>query len=101
MLPVTLELSRQAQLQAVKHLHERDLASGHREVSRTYALAQNYPNALAWDSNPCMDFVNLCRIWRSGKSLYSYPARGDGLNSSIGIVRSRLLVAGCGDLAGA
>ena len=45
MLPVTLELSLQAQLQAAKHLHERDLASGHGEVSLPYALAQKYPNA--------------------------------------------------------
>ena len=30
---------------AVKHLHERDLASGHGEVSLPYALAQKYPNA--------------------------------------------------------
>ena len=51
MLPVTLELSLQAHLQAVKHFHERDLASGHGEVSLPYALAQKYPNAaneLAW-----------------------------------------------------
>lgn len=45
MLPVTLELSLQAQLQALKHLHERDLASGHGEVSLPYALAQKYPYA--------------------------------------------------------
>jgi hypothetical protein len=45
MLPVTLELYLQAQLQAVKHLRERDLASGHGEVSLPYALAQKYPNA--------------------------------------------------------
>jgi integrase len=45
MLPVTFELSLQAQLQAVKHLHERDLASGQREVSLPYALTQKYPNA--------------------------------------------------------
>jgi integron integrase len=45
MLPVTLELSLQAQLQATKHLHERDLVSGHGEVSLPYALAQKYPNA--------------------------------------------------------
>jgi integron integrase len=45
MLPVSLELSLQAQLQAVNHLHERDLASGHGEVSLPYALTQKYPNA--------------------------------------------------------
>jgi site-specific recombinase XerC len=45
MLPVALKLSLQAQLQAVKHLHERDLASGHGEVSLPYALAQKSPNA--------------------------------------------------------
>jgi site-specific recombinase XerD len=45
MLPVTLKLPLQAQLQAVKHLHERDLASGHGEVSLPIALAQKYPNA--------------------------------------------------------
>ena len=45
MLPVTLELSLQAQLQATKHLHARDLVSGHGEVSLPYALAQKYPNA--------------------------------------------------------
>jgi len=45
MLPETLKLSLQAQLQAVKHLHERDLASGSGEVSLPYALAQKYPNA--------------------------------------------------------
>lgn len=38
MLPVTLELSLKAQLQAVKHPHERDLASGFGEVSLPYAL---------------------------------------------------------------
>jgi len=43
-LPVTLELSRQAQLQAVKHFHERDLVYGQGE-SFPYALAQKYPNA--------------------------------------------------------
>lgn len=43
MLPVTLELSLQAQLQAVKHLHERDLASGHGKVSLPYALRRNIP----------------------------------------------------------
>ena len=41
----TLLLSLQAQLQAAKHLHERDLASGHGEVSLPYALVQKYPNA--------------------------------------------------------
>ena len=45
MLPVTLKLSLQAQLQAVKHLHERDLASGHGEVSLPNALTHKYPNA--------------------------------------------------------
>jgi integrase len=51
MLPETLELSLQTQLQAVKHFHERDLASGDGEVSLPCALAQKYPNAakeLAW-----------------------------------------------------
>ncbi len=43
MLPVTLELSRQAQLQTTNHLHARDLVSGHGEVSLPYALAQKYP----------------------------------------------------------
>jgi len=38
-LPVTLELSLQAQLQTVKHLHERDLTFGQREMSLPYALA--------------------------------------------------------------
>jgi len=44
MLPVTLKPSLQAQLQAVKHLHERDLASGHGEVSLPCALSQKYSN---------------------------------------------------------
>ena len=44
-LPVTLMLSLQAQLQAVKHLHERDLASGHEEASLPNALTHKYPNA--------------------------------------------------------
>jgi len=39
MLPETLKLSLQAQLQAVKHLHERDLASGHGEGSLPITLA--------------------------------------------------------------
>jgi len=39
MLPVTLELSLQAQLQVVKHLYERDHASGHGEVFLPYALS--------------------------------------------------------------
>jgi len=39
MLTVTLKLSLQAYLQAVKHLHEHDLASGHGEVSLPNALA--------------------------------------------------------------
>jgi hypothetical protein len=43
MLPETLELSLQTQLQAVKHFHERDLASGDGEVSLPCALAQKYP----------------------------------------------------------
>jgi hypothetical protein len=38
--PVTLEQSLQAELQAVKHLHERDFASGYGEVPLPYALAQ-------------------------------------------------------------
>jgi len=37
-LPVTLDLSLQAQLQAVKHLPEHDLASGHGGVSLPNAL---------------------------------------------------------------
>ena len=45
MLPETLKLSLQAQLQAVKRLHERDLASGYGEVSLPNALAHKYPNA--------------------------------------------------------
>ena len=45
MLPETLKLSLQAQLQAVKHLYERDLASGYGEVSLPNALARKYPNA--------------------------------------------------------
>jgi len=45
MLLATLELSLQAQLQAVKHLQERDLAFGYGEASLPYALAQKYPNA--------------------------------------------------------
>lgn len=39
MLPVTLELSLQAQLQATKHHHARNLVSGHEEVSLPYSLA--------------------------------------------------------------
>ena len=42
---VILELSLQAQLQATKHLHARDLVSGHGEVSLPLALAQKYPKA--------------------------------------------------------
>ena len=45
MLPETLKLSLQAQLQAVKRLHERDLASGYGEVSLPNSLAHKYPNA--------------------------------------------------------
>ena len=44
MLTKLFKLSLQAQLQAMKHLHERDLASGYDEVSLPYALAQKYPN---------------------------------------------------------
>jgi integrase len=45
MLPETLQLSLQVQLQAVKHLHERDLAFGYGEVSLPNALAHRYHNA--------------------------------------------------------
>ena len=45
MLSVTLKLSLQAQLLAVKYLHEHDLASGHEEVSLPNVPAQKYPNA--------------------------------------------------------
>jgi site-specific recombinase XerD len=45
-LPTVLsKIEVEGQLQAVKHLHERDLASEHGEVSLPYALAQKYPNA--------------------------------------------------------
>lgn len=45
MLPVTLALSLQAQRQATKHLHGRELVSGHGAISLPYALAQQDPNA--------------------------------------------------------
>ena len=41
MLLLTLELPLHAQLQAVKHLHERDLASGHGEVSPALCSAHS------------------------------------------------------------
>ena len=60
MLPVTLELSLQAQRQAPKHLHARELVSGHGAGSLPDALAQKDPNAAKESAAiPALDFSFL------------------------------------------
>src|SRR4029077_6470767 len=79
MLPIAIEERLKKHLQAVKRLHERDLAGGFGRVVLPCALDRKYPNAATeWGWQFAFPAARICRDPQFGPAVAVSPARVRG-----------------------